>query len=130
MDETAHERSPLPSTEVEGPGPARGGAEPGTRAAPGADRALTLVGRVGALLIGLQFVGLLVAGTVLYRHWDVTNDYALYSQAWYLIAHGHLDPYSTVIGHPFWKRGCPDSCGISVTAPQRFRRQPDRTCRV
>ena len=26
--------------------------------------------------------------------------------------------------------GCPDFCGISVTAPQLFRRQPDRTCRV
>jgi hypothetical protein len=46
---------------------------------------------------------MLYAGTVLYRHWDITNDYALYSQAWYLIAHGHLNPYSTVAGIPFWK---------------------------
>ncbi len=115
MDETAHHRGPLPSAEVEGPTPALEGAEPGTGAVPGADRALTLVGRVGALLIGLQFVGLLVAGTVLYRHWDVTNDYALYSQAWYLIAHGHLDPYSTVIGEPFWRNHF--ELGMWVLAP-------------
>jgi hypothetical protein len=85
------------------PRPGVDGGETVPEATAGAGGTLKVVGRLGALLIGIQFIGLLVAGTVLYRHWDVTNDYALYSQAWYLIAHGHLDPYSTVIGRPFWK---------------------------
>lgn len=67
------------------------------------DRALEWVARIGTALILVQLVVLLVTGTILYDHWDVANDYAFYTQAWYLIAHGNLDPHSTVTGQPFWK---------------------------
>jgi hypothetical protein len=33
----------------------------------------------------------------------LTWDYSLYNQATYLIAHGHLDPYSSTFGFPFWQ---------------------------
>ena len=59
--------------------------------------------RVGYGLLGIQLIVMLVAGAHLYTRWDVTNDFALYSQAWYLIAHGHLNPYSTVDQLPFWR---------------------------
>ncbi|HEX4220700.1 MAG TPA: DUF2079 domain-containing protein [Acidimicrobiales bacterium] len=67
------------------------------------DQGLRWVRRVGYGLLGIQLVVMLVAGARLYARWDVTNDFALYSQAWYLIAHGHLNPYSTVDQLPFWK---------------------------
>ncbi|HEX4245868.1 MAG TPA: DUF2079 domain-containing protein [Acidimicrobiales bacterium] len=67
------------------------------------DEGLHWVRRIGYGLLALQLVVMLVAGARLYSNWDVTNDFALYSQAWYLIAHGHLNPYSTVDQIPFWR---------------------------
>ena len=57
----------------------------------------------GYILLGLQLVGYLVWSTILYQHFAVTGDFAFYSQAWYLIAHGNLDPYSTIFDLPFWQ---------------------------
>ena len=56
----------------------------------------------GYVLLGLQLVGYLVWSTVLYQHFSLTWDYSIYSQAWHLIAHGDLDPFSTAIGQQFW----------------------------
>jgi hypothetical protein len=67
------------------------------------DEGLHWVRRVGYGVLGIQLIVMLVAGTRLYTRWDVTNDFALYSQAFYLIAHGHLNPYSTVDQLPFWR---------------------------
>ncbi|HEY1466686.1 MAG TPA: DUF2079 domain-containing protein [Acidimicrobiales bacterium] len=69
----------------------------------GGDEGLTWVRRVGYGLLAIQFIVMVVAGARLYSRGDVTNDFALYSQAWYLIAHGHLSPYSTVDQLPFWR---------------------------
>ena len=45
----------------------------------------------------------------IYRHFDLTIDFAIFNQAWSLIAHGHLSPYSTLnpynyphYGYPYW----------------------------
>ena len=60
--------------------------------------------RVGAfVLIAIQFVALLVWCYVLARRFALTTDFSTFEQAVYLIAHGHLDPYSTTFGHPFWQ---------------------------
>jgi hypothetical protein len=67
------------------------------------DEGLHWVRRVGYGLLAIQLIVMLVAGARLYDRWDVTNDYALYSQAWYLIAHGHMSPFSTVDQLPFWR---------------------------
>ena len=40
---------------------------------------------------------------VQYERFDLTIDFANYSQAWFAIADGHLDPYSTLFHLPFWK---------------------------
>lgn len=56
---------------------------------------------VGLLLAQL---GLMLAfSEVEYRRFCLTKDFATYSQAWWAISHGHLDPTSTVLGLPFWR---------------------------
>jgi len=38
--------------------------------------------------------------------WDdfsLTVDFAVFHQAWWLLGHGHLSPFDTIGGHPFWK---------------------------
>ena len=65
--------------------------------------ALRRLRRIGLALIGIQFLALCVWSSVLVHRFALTNDYVTYEQAFYLIAHGHLDPFSTSIGHPFWQ---------------------------
>jgi len=48
-------------------------------------------------------VAMLVFSTVEYHRFALTEDFASYSQAWWAIAHGNLDPYLTGLGVPFWK---------------------------
>lgn len=64
---------------------------------------LRLVRRIGYALLGLQFAGFLTWSAILYAHFSVTGDYSTYNQPWYLIAHGDLDPYSTLTSIPFWR---------------------------
>jgi hypothetical protein len=54
-------------------------------------------------LLGVQLVAMLVFSTVQYRRFALTGDFANYSQAWWAIAHGDLDPYVTGLGMSFWK---------------------------
>lgn len=54
-------------------------------------------------LLGAQLVGMLIFTTAQYHRFNLTMDFAAYSQAWAAIAHGHLDPYSSVYGLPFWR---------------------------
>lgn len=58
---------------------------------------------VGVLV--LQLVGLVIYSTVLFHRFDLTDDFATYAQAWWLIAHGHLDPVNTIQAPsaPFWQ---------------------------
>jgi len=45
---------------------------------------------------------MLVLSTVEYDRGALTQDFGAYSQAWWEIAHGNLDPWSSVLGIPFW----------------------------
>jgi hypothetical protein len=61
------------------------------------------VRHTGWTLLGLQLVAIVVFSTVQYSRYSLTNDFADYSQAWWAIGHGHLDPYITGLGVNFWK---------------------------
>ena len=54
------------------------------------------VRRIGCLVLGLKLAAFIAWSVVLYRHFSLTPDFAQYQQAWYLIAHGDLNPYDTV----------------------------------
>ena len=62
-----------------------------------------VVKRVGWALLGLQLVGMLAFSTVQYSRFALTKDFATFSQAWWAIAGGHLDPWSSVLGIRFWR---------------------------
>ncbi len=48
--------------------------------------------RIGAVIFGLQLLGLLVWSAVLYHRYSLTVDFAGGEQGWFLMAHGNLDP--------------------------------------
>jgi len=53
-------------------------------------------------ILALQGVGLLIWSSILYHRFAVGSDFAGYHQAWYLIAHGNLNPAVSVWGgHQF-----------------------------
>ena len=56
---------------------------------------------IGVALISLQGIGMMAWSYDLWTRFAVTWDFALSYQAWWLIAHGHLDPFSTVLGFPY-----------------------------
>ena len=51
---------------------------------------------VGAVVMGMWFVGLVVFSSVLYNRNLLTADFATYNQAWTLIGQGHLNPHDTI----------------------------------
>ena len=57
----------------------------------------------GMLAIALGLIALCVWSSVIARHGALTYDFAFYAQGWYLIAHGHLNPYSTIVQEPLWR---------------------------
>lgn len=59
--------------------------------------------RIGAILLSLQLLVLLAASAYQFARYDVGSDFATYAQAWWLIGHGRLDPYSTTLATPFVK---------------------------
>src|SRR5882724_2195716 len=59
--------------------------------------------RAGYVVLGLKLIAFGVWSATLYRHFSLTSDFAQYQQAWYLIAHGHLNPYDTVGNFTFWQ---------------------------
>jgi len=61
------------------------------------------VRRVAYAVLGLKLAGFLAWSTILYRHFSLTPDFAQYQQAWYLIAHGDLNPYDSVGNFAFWQ---------------------------
>ena len=48
-----------------------------------------------------QWLGMIVFSTIQFNRFALTHDFAAYWQAIWLIAHGHWNPYSTVMGYPF-----------------------------
>jgi hypothetical protein len=71
--------------------------------APAPGGGLRLVRRIGYAVLGLKLAGFICWSTILYRHFALTPDFAQYQQAWYLIAHGDLNPYDTVGNFAFWQ---------------------------
>jgi hypothetical protein len=65
----------------------------------GLRRARTL----GLVLLGFQLIGFLVWSWILVHRSAITWDFSIYQQATWLIGHGHLDPYSTLLHKPFWR---------------------------
>ena len=57
--------------------------------------------RAGLVVLGLQFVALIVLSVVTYRRYTLGIDFAIFNQAWSQIGTGHLDPMSTLHGYPF-----------------------------
>jgi len=58
---------------------------------------------LGRLAILGQLGWLVAFSVVEYRRGGLTHDFALYDQARWLIVHGHLAAYDTVLGRPFWQ---------------------------
>jgi hypothetical protein len=59
--------------------------------------------RTGFIVLGIQLAAMLIFSTVEYQRFALTRDFATYSQAWWSIGHGVLDPRSSVLGVPFWR---------------------------
>lgn len=58
---------------------------------------------VAYTLFALQLAGCLWWSWTLYQRSSLTYDFAVYHQAYYLIGHGDLNPFSSVLGRPFWR---------------------------
>jgi hypothetical protein len=61
------------------------------------------VRRAGFYLLALQLAGFFVWSAILFSRFAVTSDFETYSQPWFLIAHGDLNPTLSIAGIPFWK---------------------------
>ena len=59
--------------------------------------------QIGLGLLLAQALGMAAWSAVLWQRFALTYDYSIYHQAWWLIGHGHLDPFSTILGLPFWQ---------------------------
>ena len=57
----------------------------------------------GLCAFAVQLIVLLLVSVKLYDRYDLTRDFAIYQQSWWLIAHGHLNPFDSVDGFPFIK---------------------------
>jgi len=67
------------------------------------DERFSRVLRVAWVLFGIQLAAMLAWSTLLYNRWGMTWDFAIRYQAWWGIAHGHLDPYASVAHRYFWQ---------------------------
>jgi hypothetical protein len=65
--------------------------------------ALLRIRHIGYAVLGLQLVGFMVWSEILYSRFAMSSDFGQYYQAWFNIAHGHLDPYDTLGGFTFWR---------------------------
>jgi Predicted membrane protein (DUF2079) len=72
------------------------------------DKTYRLLGRVrrfGYGLLCLELAGYLAWSVFQYQRFSLTGDYSQYAQAWFLVAHGNLDPLGTINGFPhFWQQ--------------------------
>ncbi len=64
---------------------------------------LARVRRIGTVLLAAQLAALVVWSFVRAGRFALTFDFSIYYQAWWLIAHGHLIPFDSVFGRPFWQ---------------------------
>jgi uncharacterized membrane protein len=64
--------------------------------------AVELVRKFGLAVFALQLAALLVWSEHFVSRFSLTTDYAIYHQAWWLIGHGHFNPFDSINGIPFW----------------------------
>jgi hypothetical protein len=65
---------------------------------------LPIVLRVGVALAAMAQLGLMLAvAWAQWRRFALTTDFAQYSQAQWLIGHGHLNPFDTLTNSPLWR---------------------------
>ncbi len=83
---------------------------PRQQAAPGAEHGPAApvvladwIRKAGYAVLAVQLLGFCAWSTLLYHRYALTWDFAVYHQPWYLIAHGHLDPATSVESMPFWR---------------------------
>lgn len=65
--------------------------------------AASLVSIGPSMLFIAEWFALIVLSIIQYRHFALTLDFSYYHQAWYLIAHGELNPNMLIDGSPFYK---------------------------
>jgi hypothetical protein len=58
---------------------------------------------VGIVLFGIQFVIFATWSQVQANRFGLSFDYSLFGETWYLIAHGHIDPFISVKNAAFWR---------------------------
>ena len=83
--------------------PASSGGPVQPEAGHGDTRRTTRAVRWAWAAFGVQLVALLSWSTLLYSRWGMTWDYGIRFQGWWGIAHGNLDPYSTLTHYFFWQ---------------------------
>ena len=96
------------------PGPACSPEAPASPAA-WSGGSLRRVRQVGYAVLAVQLAAMCAWTALLYHRYALTWDFAVYHQPWYLIAHGHLDPWTTVESMPFWRND--SEFGIWALAP-------------
>jgi len=84
---------------LEDPG-VTGGAPPTAAPVAGAS---PWVRRIGWGVLALQLTWLVGYSVVEFQRFALTWDFAAYHQAWFLIAHGDLDPFDTALRFSFWR---------------------------
>jgi hypothetical protein len=57
----------------------------------------------GAVAIGAQFVVTLALSAFLFHRFHLIEDFGIFNQAWTQIGQGHLDPFNSIYGFPFYK---------------------------
>ena len=65
-------------------------------------RPLRMVNLLGLATIVIEFLGLAKWSSQIADRFSLTSDMSFYNQGWFEIAHGKLDPYSSVIPPSFW----------------------------
>lgn len=58
---------------------------------------------IGLVTFVIQFASMCLYSAFEYKRFSVAFDFGLFYQAWYLIAHGVLNPYSTMHGFYYWQ---------------------------
>lgn len=57
----------------------------------------------GFLVLAVELIYFLWFGALQVHRFSIAIDYSLYNQPTFLVSRGHLNPYSSVWGFPFWK---------------------------
>lgn len=65
--------------------------------------ALRRLRQIGLALIGMQFLAFCIWSAILVHRVALTHDFITYEQAFFLISHGHLNPFSSSLAYPFWQ---------------------------